>query len=96
VASSLLKLHAYDTQCGAKVFRRDAVRPLFSEDFVSPWLFDIEVYLRLRTFTSGVGSEERVCELALNEWKAVGRSSLRLRDFVRAPVDLIRIHRRYR
>ena len=96
VASSLLKLYAYDTQCGAKLFRRDAVGPLFGEEFVSRRLFDIELYLRLRTLTSGARLDELVHERTLNEWKAAGRSSLRWRDFVRAPVDLVRIHRRYR
>jgi len=96
VASSLLKLYAYDTQCGAKLFRRDAVGTLFGDEFVSRWLFDIELYLRLRTLAPDAGFDGLVCELMLNEWKAVGPSSLRLRDFVRAPVDLVRIHRRYR
>lgn len=96
VASSLLKLYAYDTQCGAKLFRRDAVEPLFGEAFASRWLFDIELYLRLRMLRPDAGFDGLVCEQMLNEWKAVGRSSLRVRDFVRAPVDLIRIHRRYR
>ena len=48
LASALLHLPAYDTQCGAKLFRRGAVLPLFSDAFVSRWLFDIELYLRLR------------------------------------------------
>jgi len=96
VASSLLKLDAYDTQCGAKLFRRDAIEPLFGEEFVSRWLFDIELYLRLRTLSPDAGFDGLVCEQMLNEWKAVGRSSLRVRDFVRAPIDLVRIHRRYR
>ena len=85
VASFLMKIHAYDTQCGAKVFRRDAARPLFAEAFVSPWLFDIELYLRLRELTPDIELTERVSEETLREWKAVGHSSLRLRDFGKAP-----------
>ena len=96
VASFLLRLHAYDTQCGATLFRRDTVEPLFADDFVSTWLFDIELYLRLRTLTPDAELTERVCEHALTEWRASGHSSLRLRDFVKAPLELCQIYRRYR
>ena len=95
-ASFVLRLHAYDTQCGAKLFRRDAVQPLFADDFVSPWLFDIELYLRLRKLSPDAELTDRVCEHALLEWKAVGKSSLRLRDFIKAPRELYQIYRRYR
>ena len=96
VASVLLRLHAYDTQCGAKLFRRNVVQSLFADDFVSPWFFDLELYVRLRRFNPDVELKERVCEHALTEWKAMGDSSLRLRDFVKAPLQLYQIYRRYR
>ena len=96
VASFLLRLHAYDTQCGAKLFPRDTVEPIFTDDFVSTWLFDIELYLRLRKLTPDAELTERVCEHALTEWRASGHSSLRLRDFVKAPLELCQIYRRYR
>ena len=96
VASVLLRLHAYDTQCGAKLFRQQVVQPLFAEAFVSRWFFDLELYARLRTLSPDVELTERVCEHSLTEWKAMGHSRLRLRDFVKAPLELYRIHRRYR
>tara|TARA_B100001123_G_scaffold439303_1_gene575892 strand:- start:117 stop:863 length:747 start_codon:yes stop_codon:yes gene_type:complete len=96
VASLLLKLRAYDTQCGAKLFRRDVARSLFADDFVSPWIFDIELYLRLRTLIPDAELTGHACEHVLNEWKAVGHSRLRLRDFAKGPVDLYRVYRRYR
>jgi len=95
-ASFLMKMHAYDTQCGAKVFRRDVAQLLFAEAFVSPWLFDVELYLRLRELTPDIELTERVSEEPLMEWKAVGHSSPRLRDFVKAPLELSRIYRHYR
>ncbi|MEE8116594.1 MAG: glycosyltransferase [Gemmatimonadales bacterium] len=95
-ASVLLNLPAYDTQCGAKLFRRGVVQLLFAEPFVSRWLFDIELYLRLRRLDSDTGLAAHVHEHPLTEWKAVGRSGLGLRDFVSAPFQLWRIFRHYR
>ena len=89
-------LAIYDTQCGAKLFRMDVARSLFADDFVSPWIFDIELYLRLRTLTPDAELTGHACEHVLNEWKAVGHSRLRLRDFAKGPVDLYRVYRRYR
>ena len=96
VANVLLSLPAYDTQCGAKLFRRQAAQSLFADDFVSPWFFDLELYLRLRARSPDVELTERVCEHALTEWQAMGQSRLRLRGFVLAPFDLFRIYRHYR
>ncbi len=95
-ANFLLRLPAHDTQCGAKLFRRDVAQPLFADDFVSPWFFDLELYVRLRQLNPEVELTERVCEHALTEWTAMGHSSLRLRDFVKAPLELYQIYRRYR
>ena len=96
VVNFLLKLPAYDTQCGAKLFRRNAAQPLFADDFVSPWFFDLELYVRLRKLSPDIELTERVCEHALTEWKAMGHSRLRLRDYVKAPLELYQIYRRYR
>ena len=80
----------------AKIFRTEAVHTLFADDFVSPWLFDIELYLRLRKLCPDGELTGRVREHPLTQWRAVGQSSLRLRDWLGAPWHLIRIHRRYR
>ena len=96
VSSALLGLGAYDTQCGAKLFRRNVVQPLFAEAFVSPWFFDLELYVRLRALSPDIALTERVCELSLTEWKAMGGSSLRMWDFVKVPLQLSQIYRRYK
>ena len=96
VANVLLGLPAYDTQCGAKLFRRNVAQSLFADDFVSPWFFDLELYLRLRELSPDLELTQCVCESAVTEWKAMGHSSLRLRDFAKAPLELYQIYRRYR
>ncbi len=41
LASTVLSLQIYDTQCGAKIFRNSAnFRSAIAEPFDSPWIFD--------------------------------------------------------
>ena len=47
VASSILNLPVYDTQCGAKIFSRKVCDDIFYEQFISPWLFDVKLFARL-------------------------------------------------
>ena len=46
-----LKYHlgVYDTQCGAKIFSREIISIGFRSSFHTSWLFDIELFIRLRT-----------------------------------------------
>lgn len=47
-ASLTLDAPTYDTQCGAKIFRGDALtRSVFRDPFLSRWLFDIELLARV-------------------------------------------------
>ena len=42
--SFTLKLNVYDTQCGAKLFRVNALtKEIFSRPFQSTWIFDVEL-----------------------------------------------------
>ncbi|MEO5800454.1 MAG: glycosyltransferase [Gemmatimonadales bacterium] len=89
-ASLVLGLAVYDTQCGAKAMRGGAAATAALEAaFLSRWLFDVELLARLRD----AGGAMR--EVPLPVWQDPGGSSLRLRDFLRAPLELWRIWRRY-
>ena len=72
----------YDTQCGAKIFRREVAWALFGRPFHSRWLFDVELLLRLHG---------RVEEVPLRAWREVGGSKLGLGAMLRAPFELARI-----
>lgn len=95
--SLALKLPVYDTQCGAKFIKGDLVEPLFKAPFLSKWIFDVELLFRLRNYhrEQGRRTEERVFELPLNFWKDVTGSKLSPFDFLKAPFELLRIHRHY-
>lgn len=99
VASLMLGLPVYDTQCGAKLMRASpAVRELFVEPFVAKWIFDVEVIARLIRSLGPDGrqrAQEVISEYPLRAWRDVGGSKLRLSDFARAAGDMVKIHRRY-
>lgn len=94
-ASITLRLPVYDSQCGAKLFRRDAAEIAFAEPFVSSWLFDVEVLARLRNHFGAEGALRHILEVPLGEWTHVDGSKLRPRHYVVAPLELLRIARRY-
>lgn len=94
-ASIVLRLPVYDSQCGAKLFRRDAARIAFADAFASNWLFDVEVLARLRNHVGIDRMLRDVLEVPLQTWTHVGGSKLRLRHYLKAPLELARIARRY-
>jgi dolichyl-phosphate beta-glucosyltransferase len=96
VASLTLGLPVYDSQCGAKIFRKEFVIPLFTERFVTDWLFDVEILARMCAVYGVDQTMRGVYEAPLNEWREVGGSKLRLNHFLKAPIDLLRIRRKYR
>lgn len=96
VASMMLDLPVYDTQCGAKLFRREIVEPLFAEQFITRWLFDVELLARYKSLYGRVQAIEKIYEYPLFKWEDIDGSRLKKGDFVKAPVELMKIRRRYR
>jgi glycosyltransferase involved in cell wall biosynthesis len=91
----VLGVNVYDSQCGAKLFRNtNGVRVLFEAPFLSRWIFDVEILARfLKSKGSSASLKASVYELPLPVWRDVGASKVRLKDFVRAIYDLVRIRR---
>jgi glycosyltransferase involved in cell wall biosynthesis len=99
LASASLGLAVYDTQCGAKLFRgNETLRSILAEPFLTRWMFDIEIlarWLQLRAADRGQVARF-IREAPLAHWCDVSGSRLKLWDFARVPLDLWKIHRRYR
>lgn len=96
VASVTLHMSLYDTQCGAKLFERGIVPELFSEPFLTRWLFDLELLMRLRKLVGPEEFEKIVYEHPLSQWIEKGDSRIRVRDAFAVPYDLMRIRHAYR
>jgi glycosyltransferase involved in cell wall biosynthesis len=100
VASFVLDLAVYDTQCGAKLFRvHDRMRALFAEPFSVNWTFDVDLVARLQSQTATPArpgdADQRIYELPLNDWHDVAGSKVRPGDFFKAFFEVLRIYHRY-
>jgi dolichyl-phosphate beta-glucosyltransferase len=93
LASMILKLPVYDTQCGAKLFRNTSdIKQLFSLPFRVNWSFDIEIIARLRLITEfkkGPGAKTAIIEHPLEEWVHKGGSKVKASGFFKAPWELL-------
>ena len=98
-ASVALGMTVYDTQCGAKVFRRTpALGAALSTPLRSDWAFDVELLARLRRgdgCTPGLGID-RFLEVPLRTWHDIAGSKLTTVGAARALLDVIRIGLRRR
>jgi len=92
VASLVLRIPVYDTQCGAKMFvATEALALTFRDPFISRWVFDVEILARLLC-RGNVNPQVAVCEYPLLEWHDVKGSKVKPKDFLVALWDLSRIH----
>ena len=89
VTGFLLKLGTYDSQCGAKVFRKHVLETAFGEGFISRWIFDIEILIRLKGF--------KVIECPLTRWVDIKGSKVRMwREAITVLSEIIKIRNSYR
>jgi glycosyltransferase involved in cell wall biosynthesis len=92
VASLALRLTVYDTQCGAKLFRRtDALAHALATPFRSRWAFDVELLDRmLRGSEAAAGLQASdFREVPLLAWRDAAGSKLGIRAMIRAGLDLL-------
>jgi dolichyl-phosphate beta-glucosyltransferase len=88
VVHHLLDVQAYDTQCGAKLFRKSLLEKIFLKPFISRWIFDIEILLRLR------GS--LIVEYPMKTWHDMPGSKLKIfREIFRVSLDILKIRSQY-
>lgn len=94
--SNILKLPVYDTQCGAKLFRRGVVTGLFTEPFISPWLFDVELLARLIRQHGRAAVPVHAAEVPLKQWIEQSDSRISPTYMFKMWYELYRIHQTYR
>lgn len=100
IASLVLGVVVYDTQCGAKVFRNTLpVQRLFEHSFLSAWAFDVEILARLIKLAEAhriAPVTRAVVEIPLHRWIDVPGSKINLANSILATSQLLRIGWHYR
>jgi dolichyl-phosphate beta-glucosyltransferase len=94
MASLILRLPVYDSQCGAKIFKKD-VLVIFQERFITRWLFDIELLARYRNVFGIEAALGDILERPVTAWIEKGGSKLHFTHMLKVPLELLRIHLLY-
>ena len=93
--SKQLKLNVYDSQCGCKIINSKLSERLFSEKFISKWLFDVEIFHRMIKI---YGRDEipKICkEIPLKSWIDYDESKVKMTYFFKLWLDLYKIKKAY-
>ncbi|WP_378186536.1 dolichyl-phosphate beta-glucosyltransferase [Aquimarina sp. W85] len=88
---AILGLFIQDTQCGAKVYRAHLVPVLFETKFYSRWLFDVEMFIKLKKFYGKSKVMAKILEQPLKRWVHMEDSKLGLKDSLEIPYRLLSI-----
>jgi dolichyl-phosphate beta-glucosyltransferase len=84
-------LSIYDTQCGCKIFSTKIIKESFNIPFITSWLFDIEIFIRLKNkklLNQGV-------EFPIDEWKDIDGSKLKTSHFFKIFKEIINLYNNY-
>ena len=94
--SNQLNLKVYDTQCGCKIFSRNIALQVFKEDFISKWLFDVEIFHRLIAVFGKENMKNISREIPLKSWIDADDSRVKMTYFFKIWFDLLSIKKRYK
>jgi hypothetical protein len=90
-----LDLNFYDTQAGAKLFKNKNIENIFKEKFLTKWLFDIEILLRMKNLFNTSNINNHVYELPLSTWIEKIGTKIKLLDIISIPILLRRVKNFY-
>lgn len=83
-----------DTQCGCKLFEREVVYTCFRDEFISEWLFDIEIFLRLKQLNNY--PENLIIEVAVNNMGESKDSKFKVFNNLKVLNQLYQIQKHYK
>ena len=91
IIRTILRMPFNDTQCGAKVMDRDLVEEMFTKPFITKWLFDVEIFMRMRKHFGAEKAKSLICEQPLKRWIHADGSKLSMKDSVKIVGQLAKI-----
>ena len=95
IASNLLGLDVYDTQCGAKVMDTKTAKHVYSEPFNVNWVFDVEIFFRLLKLFPREKFSNYVAESPLKEWHDVEGSKVKMSHSINILKDFMVLRNKY-
>ena len=93
LTSVILKLPAYDTQCGLKIFSNEYAQHISSTKFETTWLFDCEILARLLQRYGYKEITRTIYEIPLNTWIERGGSKIKIEYLFKIPRELYSIYK---
>jgi CheY-like chemotaxis protein/glycosyltransferase involved in cell wall biosynthesis len=84
-----------DTQCGAKIMRKELIPVAFESRFITKWLFDVEIFMRMKNHFGTKKAQKMICEQPLKRWIHADGSKLSMKDSLNIGFQLIKIYSTY-
>ncbi|NRT13260.1 glycosyltransferase [Flavobacterium sp. 14A] len=85
-----------DTQCGAKIMSKDVIENTFQTKFITKWLFDVEIFMRMKKIYGDEETKQIVCEQPLKRWIHADGSKLSFKDSLKIVFQIGHIAIHYR
>ncbi len=96
IIRTILGMSFNDTQCGAKIMDKDIAQHMFKDKFITRWIFDVEIFMRMRKHYGKKKAISYICEQPLKRWIHADGSKLSMRDSVQIVGQLGQIAIHYR
>lgn len=91
IIQKILGMPFKDTQCGAKVMNREIASTMFQKKFITKWLFDVEIFMRMRKHYGKKEATDMICEQPLKRWIHADGSKLSMKDSIKIVGQLAKI-----
>ncbi|MUU78719.1 response regulator [Winogradskyella endarachnes] len=96
IIRTILGMPFNDTQCGAKIMDKDIANLVFKDKFITRWIFDVEIFIRMRKHYGKQKAISYICEQPLKRWIHADGSKLSMKDSVKIVGQLGQIAIHYR
>ena len=94
--SRTLGLSIYDSQCGCKIFEAQVAKKVFNNNFISKWLFDVEIFFRMIGIYGRTEIQNHLREITLKAWVDTPDSRVSPLYFFKLWWDLYQISKKYK
>lgn len=88
VIFAILDMSIKDTQYESKVFVRNVVPVIYGEAFISKWLFDIEILLRLKNYVGKDQTIHKIFEQPIKYHLATNKDNLGIQESMKVSIQL--------